>query len=95
VDVFNVVIRWFTPGTFHIVPGDDADVRREKLANFMAHCHFPGKAGGAVAGCTRRTPARLRQPDGRQGRPGVLAGRGRHVNYTLDAVGDLLPRRRR
>src|SRR3954453_18524523 len=39
-DVFNEVIRWFTPGTFHIVPEDGEELRRRKLANFMANCHF-------------------------------------------------------
>jgi hypothetical protein len=38
-DVFNEVIRSFTPGTFHIVESDSPEVRRVKLANFMAHAH--------------------------------------------------------
>ena len=90
VDVFNVVIRWFTPGTFHIVPGDSADVKREKLANFMAHCHYLEKrvarsleyqadasedAASAMVGKAVRA---------------VLQDEGRHVNYTIDAVHDLL-----
>jgi len=95
VDVFNVVIRWFTPGTFHIVPDDREEVRREKLANFMAHCHFLEKrvarsleyqadasedAASAMVGKAVRA---------------VLQDEGRHVNYTIDAVHDLLPRRKR
>lgn len=94
-DVFNVVIRWFTPGTFHIVPGDDPDVRREKLANFMAHCHFLEKrvarslvyqaeAGGESASPVVGKVVRA-----------VLRDEARHVAYTLEAVHDLLPRRRR
>ena len=38
--VFNEVVRSFTPGTFHIVPEDPEQVRRYKLANFLAHAHF-------------------------------------------------------
>src|SRR4051794_19742697 len=38
-DVFNEVIRSFTPGTFHIVESDSPEVRRRKLANFLAHAH--------------------------------------------------------
>jgi len=38
-DVFNEVIRSFTPGTFHIVESDSPEERRRKLANFLAHAH--------------------------------------------------------
>ena len=38
-DVFNGVVRSFTPGTFHIVEADSAEVKRYKLANFLAHAH--------------------------------------------------------
>src|SRR5882724_8377284 len=38
-DVFNEVIRSFTPGTFHILESDRPDTRRLKLANFLAHAH--------------------------------------------------------
>src|SRR3954469_16769165 len=40
IDIFNVIIRMFKPGRFHIVATDAPDARREKLANFMTHCHF-------------------------------------------------------
>jgi hypothetical protein len=38
-DIFNDVIRSFTPGTFHILENDSQEKRRWKLANFMAHAH--------------------------------------------------------
>lgn len=38
-DVFNEVVRSFTPGTFHIVESDRPEIRRRKLANFLAHAH--------------------------------------------------------
>src|SRR6476660_5279571 len=34
IDIFNVIIRMFTPGTFHITPDDAEEARRDKLANF-------------------------------------------------------------
>jgi hypothetical protein len=92
-DVFNEVIRWFTPGTFHIVPGDDQELRRRKLANFMAHCHFLEKRVArslcyqADAGDHAATPMA-----GKAVRA-VLKDEDRHVSYTLEAVNDLLPRR--
>jgi ribonucleotide reductase beta subunit family protein with ferritin-like domain len=39
-DIFNEVIRSFTPGTFHITQADPPDACRRKLANFLAHAHF-------------------------------------------------------
>jgi len=95
VDVFNVVIRWFTPGTFHIVPGDDPDVRREKLANFMAHCHFLEKRVARSLVYQADASEDSASPMVGKAVRAVLRDEGRHVNYTLDAVGDLLPRRRR
>jgi hypothetical protein len=95
VDVFNVVIRCFTPGTFHIVPEDAPDLRREKLANFMAHCHFLEK---------RVARSLVYQADASEDSPSPMCGKavqavlrdeGRHVNYTIEAVHDLLPRRQR
>ena len=93
-DVFNEVIRWFTPGTFHIVPSDGLEVRREKLANFMAHCHFLEK---------RVARSLCYQADASQSAASRVVGKAvgavlrdedRHVSYTIGAVRDLLPRRR-
>jgi hypothetical protein len=39
-DVFNEVIRAFTPGSFHIRDDDDEATKRDKLAHFLAHAHF-------------------------------------------------------
>jgi hypothetical protein len=95
VDVFNVVIRWFTPGTFHIVPTDREDVRREKLANFMAHCHFLEKR--VARSLEYQADASLDSPSPVVAKAvrAVLHDEGRHVNYTVEAVHDLLPRRQR
>jgi hypothetical protein len=39
-DVFNEVIRSFTPGSFRIHDDDDDATKRDKLAQFLAHAHF-------------------------------------------------------
>ncbi len=91
--VFNEVVRSFTPGTFHIVPTDAEDVRREKLANFLAHAHFLEKRVG-------RSIEYHADACGAGGRDGVaksvaavMQDESRHVRYTREAVCDLLPRR--
>lgn len=92
-DVFNEVIRSFTPGTFHIVEADRPDARRRKLAHFLAHAHHLEKRVACsfnyhVDACDRG------------GSPGIaeLIDRARvdeeeHVRYTSEAVFDLLRRR--
>ena len=94
VDIFNVVIRWFTPGTFHIVASDDGATRREKLANFMAHCHFLEKRVARSLWYQADASEDAANPMVGQTVQAVLRDEGRHVGYTLQAVGDLLPRRR-
>jgi hypothetical protein len=92
--VFNEVVRSFTPNTFHILPVDNEDVRREKLANFMAHAHFLEKRVG-------RSIEYHADACGAMGRDGVgkcvaavMRDETRHVRYTREAVIDLLPRRK-
>ena len=92
-DVFNEVIRWFTPGTFHIVPDDGADARRHKLANFMAHCHFLEKrVARSLCYQADASPSAASPMAGKAVRA-VLRDEGRHVGYTLEAVKDLLTER--
>ena len=92
--VFNDVVRSFSPGTFHIVPTDSEPVRRDKLANFLAHAHFLEKR-------VRRSIEYHADACSAAGRHGVgrcvaavMSDEARHVAYTREAVGDLLPRRR-
>lgn len=92
--VFNAIVRSFTPGTFHIVPEDDEAVRREKLANFLAHAHFLEKR-------VRRSIEYHADACGAAGRSGVarcvaavMRDEARHVAYTREAVLELLPRQR-
>src|SRR6185436_8625024 len=89
-DVFNEVIRLFTPGTFHIVDSDPLETRRHKLANFLAHAHHLEKRVARSFGyhidscvrCGRQEIAELvaRARDDEEG----------HVRYTRATVFDLL-----
>jgi len=92
-DVFNEVIRSFTPGTFHIVGSDPPEMRRRKLANFLAHAHHLEKR-------VARSFAYHIDACERSGRHGIaqLVARARHdeeghVRYTRAAVFELLTRR--
>ena len=92
-DVFNEVVRLFTPGTFHIVEGDDAGTRRRKLANFLAHAHHLEKRVAhsfayhidACERCGRDSVAAIVAR--------TKADEDEHVRYTAEAVRDLLTRR--
>jgi hypothetical protein len=91
-DIFNDIIRSFTPGTFHIVEKDSADQRRWKLANFMAHAHCLEKRvarsfayhGEACENATRPALAAILDVAHRD--------EERHVRYTRQTVYELLPR---
>jgi rubrerythrin len=91
-DVFNEVIRSFTPGTFHIVAEDSTEVRRLKLANFLAHAHHLEKRVSRsfayhMDACERASRGEIAE----------LVSRAKHdeeghVRYTRVAVFDLLTR---
>jgi len=91
-DIFNDVIRSFTPGTFHIVADDSADQKRWKLANFMAHAHCLEKRvarsfayhGEACEHATRAGLAPILDVARRD--------EARHVHYTRETVYELLTR---
>jgi hypothetical protein len=91
-DIFNEVIRSFTPGTFHIVESDAPAIRNEKLANFLAHAHCLEKR-------VARSFAYHLEACEHVGRPQVSAvlavakhDEDRHVSYTLESIYELLPR---
>ncbi|WP_161604557.1 hypothetical protein [Roseiconus nitratireducens] len=92
--VFNDVVRSFTPGTFHVLPDDPDEVRRFKLANFMAHAHFLEKR----VGHSIEYHAEACGAGGRGAAEkcvfAVMRDEARHVDYTLEAVRDLVTRRR-
>jgi hypothetical protein len=97
VDVFNEVIRSCTPARhryFHIAETDDLDARREKLAHFLAHAHFLEQRIAKslhyhVDSCESQGAVSVARQVG-----AVLRDEERHVSYTVEAVFDLLPRRR-
>jgi hypothetical protein len=91
-DVFNEVVRTFTPGTFHIVESDSPEARRRKLANFLAHAHHLEKRVAQsfayhMDACERsgkHTIAKLVSH--------TKVDEDRHVRYTRETVFDLLTR---
>jgi len=92
-DVFNEVIRSFTPGSFHIVEKDSSESRRWKLANFMAHAHHLEKRVAQsfayhIDACERM---------GKHEIAGLIAraktDEDGHVRYTRTTVFDLLTRK--
>jgi len=91
-DVFNEVIREFTPGTFHIREADDAASRRWKLANFLAHAHHLEKRVDHsfdyhIEACQAAGQEKIATIIG-----SIQRDEKRHVEYTRQAVGDLLTR---
>lgn len=93
-DVFNNVIRSFTPDSFHITPGDPRELQREKLANFMAHAHFLEKRIARSFAYHRDACSDMKRDALAKITAAVHADEDRHVGYTRAAVLDLLPRRR-
>ena len=92
-DVFNEVIRSFTPDTFHIVESDAPEARRRKLANFLAHAHHLEKRVARSFGYHIDACERVRRDEIAE-----LVARAKHdeeghVRYTKLAVFDLLTRR--
>jgi len=92
-DVFNQIIREFTPGTFHIQSSDDADSRRWKLANFLAHAHHLEKRVDHsfdyhIDACQAIGQEKIARIIG-----SIQRDEKRHVEYTRHAVLDLLTRR--
>lgn len=93
-DIFNHVIRSHTPEPWRIEPGMDADEKRDRIANFLAHAHWLEKRIArslefhvdACAQASSDYPAKAVAA--------VLSDEHRHMRYTLEAVFDLVPRRR-
>ena len=92
-DVFNEVIRSFTPGTFHIVESDSPETRRRKLANFLAHAHHLEKRVAQsfayhMDACEKSGKHNIAQMVSK-----TKADEDNHVRYTRETVFDLLTRR--
>lgn len=92
-DVFNEIVRSFTPGTFHIVESDPPDTRRRKLANFLAHAHHLEKRVAQsfayhMDACERTGKSTIANLVSR-----TKTDEDRHVRYTRETVFDLLTHR--
>lgn len=92
--VFNEVVRSFTPGTFHITPGDSAETQREKLANFLAHAHYLEKRVGKSIEYHADACGSYGRHNAAKCVAAVIRDEARHVEYTLEAVHDLVPKRK-
>jgi len=92
--IFNHVIRGHTPHPWKVDPQADADGRRDRIANFLAHAHYLEKRVARslefhIDACAH---APTEYPSKAVG--AVLADETRHVSYTREAVYELLPRQR-
>lgn len=92
-DVFNEVIRSFTPGTFHIVEPDPPDVKRRKLANFLAHAYHLEKRIARSFEYHAEACETAGQPAIAKIVAAIHKDESHHVSYTREGVFDLLPRR--
>ena len=91
VEIYNSIIQTYTPHSFLISEQDNADERRFKLANFMAHLHFLEKRIARslefhLEGCSSSPSDYAEKAVGI-----VLGDETHHVQYTRDAVFHLLP----
>lgn len=92
-DVFNEVVRSFTPGTFHIVESDRADVKRYKLANFLAHAHHLEKRVAQSFAYHLDACEQVGRHEVAERVARTKKDEDEHVRYTREAVADLLTRR--
>jgi hypothetical protein len=94
LDVFNVVIRRETKAGFSISGNDSADVRRERLAHFLAHAHFLEKRIARSLDYHLEACERAHRTEVARAVHAVHDDEERHLTYTLAGVHDLLPRAR-
>lgn len=91
LDVFNVVIRRETAATFQTRGVDDADLRRARLAHFLAHAHYLEMRITRSLEYHMEACERAGARDVGRAVAAVHADEARHQSYTLAAVHDLLP----
>jgi hypothetical protein len=90
-EIYNSIIRSYTPESFRIDEQDDVDERTFKLANFLAHLHFLEKRIARslefhLEGCSSSPSDYSEKAVGI-----VLGDEAHHVVYTREAVFHLLP----
>jgi hypothetical protein len=92
-DVFNIVIRSHTRESFTIDDGDPDDVRRRKLAHFLAHAHFLEKRIERSLQYHRDACERGGAAIAERVVTAVLQDETRHVSYTAEHARALLTER--
>lgn len=90
VDVFNAVIRSHTEATFTIEEADGAEVKRLKVAHFLAHAHFLEKRIARSLEYHRDACERAGAAAAERVVAAVLSDEERHVSYTRAAARELL-----
>lgn len=89
--VFNEVIRRHTPACFTLTAGEDRDACRLKLAHFFAHLHCLEKRVARSLEYHLDACAHATSPYPEKVIAVVLVDERRHVRYTREVVGQLLP----
>lgn len=91
VNIYNYVIKKYTPVSFHIFDSDNKDQKTEKLASFMAHLHFLEKRIATSLSfhldACHLSPSDYPEKIVNK----VLIDEQKHMDYTHNAVFDLLP----
>lgn len=93
-DIFNHVIRSHTPEPWKVEPHMDADRKRDRIANFLAHAHWLEKRIARSLEYHFDACAQAASDYPAKAVGAVLADEQRHQRYTREAVFDLVPRRR-
>lgn len=93
-DVYNEVIRGHTNGSFAISTSDSNDQKTDKLANFFAHLHF--LEARIARSLDFHLDACAHSPDDYPAKAVAIvhSDEQHHVQYTREAVMDLLPQTR-
>jgi hypothetical protein len=92
-DVYNNVVRRFTPATFKMQDDDSQEERRVKLAHFLAHAHFLEMRVAESLVYHLEACDQLGKHDLVQGLGSIHKDEERHRTYTREAVFDLLTRK--
>lgn len=92
-ETFNGVIRAHTPASFALAEGDSRDTCRHKLAHFFGHLHFLEKRVARsleyhLDACAHSISDYPQKVIG-----AVLGDETRHVRYTREVVGEVVPAR--
>lgn len=91
-DVYNNVVRQHTPLGFQIFENDSSETKRLKLAHFLAHAHFLEKRVAQSLCFHQEACDQLGKTDILETLQEIHKDESHHVNYTREAVYNLLTR---